>query len=199
MSNLEVLWLEQFDTNKDTVLSLQEVENIFASWQWETFKKMLNRTPDNPKDKEILDEAFSKIADDFKRFLVDSGTIDKTNIWITYVVQMIWVVRWTYSKDKFDWKWWQDTEKIFQTSFSSEERSKLKIVWEVSVLPHKQSKEIPQSNQTEKVMESENKIAIVLRERLEKLWVSTELIKQISENADKFKKIFPEINLYLSQ
>lgn len=199
MSNLEVLWLEQFDTNKDKVLSLQEVENIFASWQWETFKKMLNRTPDNPADKEKLDKAFFAIADDFKRFLLDWGTIDKTDIWITYVVQMIWVVRWTYSKDNFDGKWWPSTEKIFQTSFSPEERSKLKIVWEVNAWPHKQSKEIPQANQTEKVMESENKIAIVLREKLEKLWVSPELITQISENADKFKKVFPEIDLYLSQ
>ncbi|MBW7954272.1 hypothetical protein H3C61_00465 [Candidatus Gracilibacteria bacterium] len=199
MSNLEVLGLEQFDTNKDKVLSLQEVENIFASGQGETFKKMLNRTPDNPKDKEILDTAFSKIADDFKRFIIDGGTIDKTNIGTTYVVQMIGVVRGTYSKDNFDGKWGADTEKIFQTSFSPEERSKLKIIGEVNVGPHKQLKETVQANQTEKVMESENKIAVVLRERLEKLGVSPELMTQISENADKFKKVFPEIDLYLSQ
>lgn len=199
MSNLEILWLEQFDTNKDKVLSLQEVENIFASWQWETFKKMLNRTPDNPKDKEILDKAFFAIAEGFKKGLLEDGVIDKTNIWNTYVVQMIWVVRWTYSKDNFDWKWWPETERVFQTSFSPEERSKLKIVWEVTAWPHKQSKETVQANQTEKIMESENKIAVVLRERLEKLWVSTDLIKQISENADEFKKVFPEIDLYLSQ
>lgn len=205
MSNLEVLWLEQFDTNKDKVLSLQEVENIFASWQWETFKKMLNRTPDNPADKEILDKAFFAIADGFKKGLLEDGVIDKTDIWITYVIQMIWVVRWTYSKDNFDWKWWPETERVFQTSFSPEEKSKLKIVWEVNAWPNKQPKEASQPkettkpNQTEKVMESENKIAVVLRERLEKLWVSTELIKQISENADKFKKVFPEIDLYLSQ
>jgi len=199
MSNLEILWLEQFDTNKDKVLSLKEVENIFASWQWETFKKMLNRTPDNPKDKEILDTAFLAIADGFKKGLLEDWIIDKTDIWTTYVVQMIWVVRWTYSKDNFDWKWWPETERVFQTSFSPEEKSKLKIIWEITTWLHKQPKETPQTNQTEKVMESENKIAVVLRERLEKLWVSPELITQISENADKFKKVFPEIDLYLSQ
>jgi len=32
---------------------------------------MLNRTPDNPEDKEKLDKAFFAIADDFKRFLLD--------------------------------------------------------------------------------------------------------------------------------
>lgn len=199
MSNLEVLWLEQFDTNKDKVLSLQEVENIFASWQWEIFKKMLNRTPDNPADKEILDKAFFAIADGFKKGLLEDGIIDKTDIWMTYVVQIIWVVKWTYSKDNFDWKWWPETERVFQTSFSPEEKSKLKIVWEITAWPHKKPKETSQPNQTEKVIESENKIAVVLRERLEKLWVSTELIKQISENADKFKKVFPEIDLYISQ
>lgn len=57
-----------------------------------------------------------------------------------------------------------------------------------------------QVNQTEKVMELENKIAVVLREKLEKLWVSTELIKQISENADKFKKVFLKlIYIYLNE
>lgn len=194
MSNLEVVWLQAFDTNKDNILSPQEVERVFSSGQWEIFKQILKWDISDPREKEKLDEAFFAIAQDFKRWILSSDTLDKNNTGTNYLIQTIGVIQGIYSKDDFDGKWWPKTQRIFEISFSPEERKKLKIVGEITAWPHKQRESTQAS-----LVSSENKMLVFYTQNLTQLWVEREMITKIEENADRFKKIFPELDLYLSQ
>lgn len=112
----ETLWLEQFDKNKDEKISYEEVSDIINSGQVNIFKNTLNNLEaDTPEEQKELLDAYNEIANDFKEAVLElwsNWELNKWDVWLTYLLQIIWKVEWTYKQEDFDWSWCKKTDNI---------------------------------------------------------------------------------------
>lgn len=197
MGNLEAIWLQEFDTNQDDKLSYDEFRVVLEDpKQSQEFKRILNtRETNSKKDKEELDRQYFWIAKDLKSMFLDIWVIDRNNIWNASFIQVIAHIEWLDKWLSFSENWWQAHEDTIKKIYSPEELSKIQILWNfITNSPASEN-----NKPSYESIKAENKIAIMLTQKLQEIWISPELISQITDNAEKFKQVFPEIELYLSQ